>query len=61
MTGPTPQYSGKVSKKFWARVAAVKDEPTHSLLYIAACALQDHEGRVIQMFKEIERVAKQSN
>lgn len=55
MTVPTPQYSGKVSKKFWARIAAVKDEPTHTLLYVAALALQEHESRVLQLFKEIER------
>lgn len=44
-----PRYSGSKSKKFWGRINAIKIEPTHSLLYQAGCALQNHESRVLEM------------
>ena len=50
-----PKYSGLVSKAFWDRVAKIKDEKTHDLIYIAGCALQDHENRLLQMLKRAEQ------
>jgi hypothetical protein len=51
------RYSGPKSEKFWKRIDAIKKEPEHMLLYIAACALQDHESRVFQMIEEISAAA----
>lgn len=48
------RYSGPKSVKFWTRVNSIKPESKRSLIYIAACALQDHEGRVFQMLRELK-------
>jgi len=50
----TPHYSGELSRAFWLRVKRIEDERTHDLLYLAGCALQDHEERVLQMFAALE-------
>ena len=50
-----PKYSGYESKAFWKRIAKIKDGAQQSIIYLAACALQDHEARVFQMLKEIEK------
>lgn len=49
-----PKYSGPKSLKFWARVNALTD-PEHTLVYMAGCALQDHEGRVLRMLQVAEQ------
>ncbi len=49
------RYSGPASKKFWERIAEIKNRRVHDLIYIAGCALQDHEGRVLQMLDEAEK------
>lgn len=49
------KYSGKASKAFWERIAAIKTKRAHDLVYIAGCALQDHENRVLQMLKRAEK------
>lgn len=51
MTERQPHYSGKLSNGFWADVANVKDKAAHDLIYVAACALQDHEKRILQMLR----------
>jgi len=48
------KYSGDASIHFWRRIANIKTEPEHELAYIAGCALQDHEQRVLQMLVKIE-------
>jgi hypothetical protein len=50
------KYSGPASKKFWARIWALKEwnEQTFALAYIAGCALQDHEHRMFQLLEEAE-------
>ena len=53
---PESAYSER--KAIWARVEALNSEPVHSLLYIAFCALQDHENRVLQMLFEAETSEK---
>ena len=53
-----PKYSGPNSRKFWDRVNAIKPEKLHSLIYIAGCALQDHELRVLQMIADVEPGAR---
>ena len=53
-----PKYSGPNSRKFWDHVNAIKPEKLHSLIYIAGCALQDHELRVLQMIAEAKKRAK---
>jgi hypothetical protein len=55
---PESVYSER--KAIWARVEALKSEPVHSLLYIALCALQDHENRVLQMLFEAETSEKRN-
>jgi len=50
-----PHYSGKLSVDFWKRVNALP-EPVRGLVYLAGCALQEHEGRVLQMLKEAEEM-----
>lgn len=49
------KYHGKAAMAFWRKISAIKKEPEHTLAYIAACALQDHEQRVLQMLSEIEK------
>ena len=53
-----PKYSGPASRKFWDHINAIKPEKLHSLIYIAGCALQDHELRVLQMIAEAEEGPK---
>ena len=50
-----PKYSGPLSRKFWDRVKAIKPEKLHMAIYTAGCALQDHEGRVLQMLEDAEK------
>ena len=50
-----PHYSGPLSDAFWFRVNTSNDET----LYLAACALADHETRLLQMLsKAVERKRK---
>ena len=46
-----PKYSGAASGKFWAQVAKIKPARLHDAIYVAGCALQDHEARMIQMLE----------
>lgn len=50
-----PKYSGPVSARFWNRIVAIKSNKLHAAVYVAACALQDHEGRVLQILKDAEK------
>ena len=47
-----PKYSGAAGRKFWNRIAAIKPDKLRVLIYLAGCALQDHETRVLQMVTE---------
>jgi hypothetical protein len=49
------KYSGENSDRFWSRIAAIKAEPAHLLIYLAGVALQEHEQRVLQMLEELEK------
>ncbi len=49
-----PKYSGPLSRKFWDRINSVKPQKLWEALYVAGCALQDHEGRVLEMLKNAE-------
>lgn len=56
MTNETDaHYHGLSGKRFWRRIAAIKSEPAHTLVYIAGCALQDHEQRMLQLLEEAEK------
>jgi hypothetical protein len=48
-----PRYSGDASIEFWGRIAGIRDTEG-MLIYLAACALQEHEQRFFQMLKSIE-------
>ena len=50
-----PQYSGPASIKVWDRIAKIEDLGVHDMIYIAACALQDHETRLLQMIDAAAR------
>lgn len=54
------KYKGDASIEFWRRIANIKTEPEHALAYIAGCALQEHEQRVLQMLAEIDSRAEAS-
>lgn len=45
------RYSGEKSIEFWRGIANIQDRQAHDLIYIAGCALQDHEKRVLQMIR----------
>lgn len=47
-------YSGPKSKKFWDRVAVIKNRKLHDAIYLAACTLQDHEERVLKTLNDAE-------
>lgn len=51
MSKITERYSGPNSVAFWAEIANVENKEVHDLLYIAGCALQDHEKRFFQMLR----------
>ena len=51
---PKMHYSGVASKGFWDRVWEHKEDERFGLMYIAGCALQEHEARVLQMLAELE-------
>ena len=51
---PKRHYSGDGSKWFWDRVNKHKKDKRFGLMYIAGCALQEHEARVLQMLSELE-------
>lgn len=51
-----PQYSGSRSAEFWVRVRCLP-EPHYSDLYLMGCALQDWEGRVLQLLQHYEQQA----
>jgi len=42
-----PRYSGKKSKKFWARIDQLNGE-RHAAAYALGCILQDCEARVLR-------------
>ena len=50
-----PKYSGPASRGFWTRVAEIQPDQAHDLIYLAGCALQDHESRVLQMIADAEK------
>ncbi len=45
------KYSGLASGPFWDRINKIRNKRERDLVYLAACALQDHENRVFQMLK----------
>ncbi len=49
MSKQQPKYSGEASTAFWKRINKINNQTTHDLVYVAGCALQDHENRVLQM------------
>jgi hypothetical protein len=49
-----PRYSGPKSLKFWKKIEEVEDPDLHAMLYLAGCALQDHEARLLKMIKDVE-------
>ncbi len=49
------KYSGKASEGFWKRIANIKNRRAHDLVYMAGCALQEHEERVLQMLAEAKK------
>lgn len=51
---PDKHYSGELSKEFWAEVNKLRDS-LHAMVYLAGCALQDHEERVLKMLAEAKR------
>ncbi len=53
-----PKYSGGLSRKFWDRINNIKPERLHDAIYVAGCALQDHERRVLQMLADAERTKR---
>lgn len=53
-----PLYSGEANKPFWREVANIQGKRQHDLVYIAGCALQEHENRVLQMLKEARQFDK---
>ena len=57
MKKPNPKYSGPASAALWKRIAGIKNQRVHDLIYLAGCALQDHEGRFLQMLEHAEKSA----
>lgn len=55
-----PKYSGGLSGKFWGRINNIKPERLHNAIYLAGCALQDHEGRVLRMIADAEQSSRRS-
>ena len=55
-----PKYSGGLSRKFWDRINNIKPERLHDAIYLAGCALQDHEGRVLRMIANAEQSSRRS-
>lgn len=49
------KYSGHLSEDFWEQVHKIKNKKERNLIYLAGCALQDHETRVIQMFESLSK------
>ena len=58
--GRDTHYSGPQSEALWRRVNALP-EAQRTLLYLAGCALQDHEGRFWQMLLQAEAEARGIN
>ncbi len=56
--GWKPQYSGKRSDEFWNAVNALPD-PSHTVMYIFGCALQDLESRVLQALVAAQEMEKE--
>ncbi len=48
------KYSHPTSKKFWDRIQAISNPTARALVYLAGCALQDHETRVFRMLEQAE-------
>jgi hypothetical protein len=48
-------YSRYNSRKFWKRVNAIVDQPTHMDLYKRGCLLQNMEEQVLRLLKEAEK------
>lgn len=44
-----PHYSGNGSRSFWARIHREPDPERRRTLYLLGCALQDMEGRMLQL------------
>ena len=59
MTGKLkPKYSGPLSIKFWEQVKTIKPKKLHTAIYMAGCALQDHEDRVLNMLEDAKKGAR---
>ena len=58
--GRDTHYSGSQSEALWRRVNALP-EAQRTLLYLAGCALQDHEVRFWQMLLQAEAEARGIN
>ncbi len=50
-----PKYSGSLSQKFWDRVGKIKPARLNDAIYMAGCALQNHERLVLQMLIDAEQ------
>ena len=61
MTAIFPRYSGPDSKDVWARVHGIQDEKMCALVYLAACSLQDHETRFLQILQTADPSARVPN
>lgn len=56
-TKPLPKhYSGPLSVTFWRRVNRLP-EPDGTTVYLLGCALQDLEGRALQLLRHSEQKA----
>ena len=59
MTRPlVPHYSGSRSRRFWARIHAIREDAVHGRLYLAGCRLQTIEQRLLVQLKQAERKAE---
>jgi len=47
-----PKYSGSNSKRFWEKINGIKKKEGKAA-YSMACALQDHEDRVLMYLNDI--------
>jgi hypothetical protein len=53
-----PRYSGKKSKRFWAKVKSIKNGASHDLVYRLGCELQNLESDVLKMLKAARKNSK---
>lgn len=53
-----PHYSENSSKNFWKAIWQIKNanQDQFDAAYLMGCALQDHEGRVLQYLNNLNEV-----